>query len=179
MSHFVSTILNKNFFDLMDNETLTWIFLIGGIILMVLETVLPSGMAFILGFSGLLVGILRFLGIFADPTTATLVWFFTSVILTVGALPFIKKHFGGETSFKVADEDYEAMDQIVEVVEDISDSNNEGRIRYQGISWQARTLEGDVLAGTQVRIKYRDNTTWIVEPVYPIDKTTDTNRIKE
>ena len=163
----------------MDSETLTWIFLLGGIILMALETVLPSGIAFILGFSGLLVGILRFLGIFADPTTATIVWFFTSVILTVVALPFIKKYFGGKTSFKVADEDYEAMDQIVEVVEDINDTNNDGRIRYQGISWQARTLEGDVNAGTLVRIKYRDNTTWIVEPVYPIGKTNDTNGIKD
>lgn len=163
----------------MDSETLTWIFLIGGIILMVLETVLPSGIAFVLGFSGLLVGILRFLGIFADPTTATLVWVFTSVILTVGALPFIKKYFGGETSFKVADEDYEAMDKIVDVVKDISDTNNKGRIRYQGISWQARTLEGNVNVGTQVRIKYRENTTWIVEPVYPIDTTTHKNRIKQ
>lgn len=163
----------------MDGETLTWIFLIGGIILMVLETVLPSGMALILGFSGLLVGLLRFLGLLADPTTATLAWFLTSLVLTVGALPFIKKYFGGETTFKIADEDYEAMDQIVDVVEDISDLNNEGRIRYQGISWQARTIEGDVPAGSQVRIKYRDNTTWIVEPVHRIDKTTERNRLKE
>lgn len=163
----------------MDGETLTWIFLIGGIILMVLETVLPSGMALILGFSGLLVGLLRFLGLLADPITATLAWFLTSLVLTVGALPFIKKYFGGETTFKIADEDYEAMDQIVDVVEDISDLNNEGRIRYQGISWQARTIEGDVPAGSQVRIKYRDNTTWIVEPVHRIDKSTERNRLKE
>ena len=163
----------------MDGELLTWIFLIGGIILMILETVLPSGMALILGFSGLLVGILRFMGLLADPTTATLAWFLTSVVLTVGALPFIKKYFGGETSYKVADEDYEAMDQIVDVVEDINDINNEGRIRYQGISWQARTIDGEIPAGSQVRIKYRDNTTWIVEPVNQIDKSTDKNRLKE
>jgi membrane protein implicated in regulation of membrane protease activity len=162
----------------MDGEMLTWIFLIGGIILMVLETVLPSGMALILGFSGLLVGILRFMGLLADPTTATLAWFLTSLVLTVGALPFIKKYFGGETSYKVADEDYEAMDQIVDVVEDINDLNNEGRIRYQGISWQARTIEGDVPAGSQVRIKYRDNTTWIVEPVNRIDKSNEKQRLK-
>ncbi len=162
----------------MDGETLTWIFLIGGIILMILETVLPSGMALILGFSGLLVGLLRFLGLLADPTTATLAWFLTSLVLTVGALPFIKKYFGGETTFKVADEDYEAMDQIVDVVEDINDLNNEGRIRYQGISWQARTIEGNVPVGSQVRIKYRDNTTWIVEPVNRIEKSTERNRLK-
>ncbi len=163
----------------MDGELLTWIFLIGGIILMVLEAALPSGMAFILGFSGLLIGALRFLGMLSDPTTATLAWFITSLVLTVGALPFIKKYFGGETTFKVADEDYEAMDQIVDVVEDINDLNNEGRIRYQGISWQARTIEGDVPAGSQVRIKYRDNTTWIVEPVNRIEKSTERQRLKE
>ena len=70
------------------------------------------------------------------------------------------------------------MDQIVEAVEDINDVTNEGRIRYQGISWQARTLEGNVPAGTKVRIKYRDNTTWIVEPVDAIDQPQQ-ERIKE
>ena len=114
-----------------------------------------------------------------DPTTATLAWFITSVVLTVGALPFIKKYFGGETSSKYADEDYEAMDRIVDVVEDINDLNNDGRIRYQGISWQARTLEGDALAGSQVRIKYRDNTTWIVEPIDPMELPQERQRLKE
>ena len=162
----------------MDGETITWIFLIGGIILMILESVLPSGLSFILGFSGLLVGILRFLGFLNEPTTATLAWVITSIVLTVGALPFIKKYFGGETSYKYADEDYEAMDQIVDVVDPINDENNDGRIRYQGISWQARTLEGEVPAGSQVRIKYRDNTTWIVEPVDQID-VPQQQRLKE
>ncbi|MBO6795173.1 MAG: NfeD family protein [Balneolaceae bacterium] len=163
----------------MDGETLTWIFLIGGIILMALEAALPSGMALILGFSGLLVGVLRFLGLLTDPTTATLAWFLTSVVLTVGALPFIKKYFGGEATYKFADEDFEAMDQIVDVVEDINDLTNEGRIRFQGISWQARTIDGDVPAGSRVRIKYRDNTTWIVEPVDSIEPPTQQQKLKE
>ena len=163
----------------MDGEMLTWIFLIGGILLMVLEAAIPSGIALILGFSGLLIGILRFLGMLSDPTTATLAWFITSIVLTAGALPFIKKYFGGDTSYKYADEDYEAMDQIVDVVEDINDLSNEGRIRFQGISWQARTLEGDVPAGSQVRIKYRDNTTWIVEPVDPLELPNERQRLKE
>ena len=179
--HFVSTILTlTNFCKLMDNEMLTWIFFIGGILLMLLESLLPSGFALVLGFSGILVGLLRFLGLLFDPTTATLAWFLTSMVLTVGALPFIKKYFGGESTFKVADEDYEAMDQIVDVVEDINDNNNEGRIRYQGISWQARTIDGDVPAGSQVRIKYRDNTTWIVEPINLVKPTsTVRNKLKE
>lgn len=162
----------------MDGNMLTWIFLVGGVILMILEAVLPSGLSLILGFSGLLIGLIRLMGFLNDPTTATLAWVITSVVLTIGALPFIKKYFGGESSYKFADEDYEAMDQIVDVVEPINDENNEGRIRYQGISWQARTLEGEVPAGSQVRIKYRDNTTWVVEPVESIDAPQQ-QRIKE
>jgi membrane protein implicated in regulation of membrane protease activity len=156
----------------MDSELITWIFLIGGILLMLLEFVVPSGMALILGSSGLLVGLLRFMGLLDDPITATMAWLFTSVALTIAIRPFIKRFFAGETSYKFADEDYEAMDQIVDVVEPLNEHNDEGRIRFQGISWQARTLEGEVPAGTQVKIKYRDNTTWIVEPVDQIQEPT-------
>lgn len=162
----------------MDGETITWIFLIGGIILMALELVLPTGMAVILGFSGLVIGLIRLLGILNDPITATLAWVILSTLLSVISLPLLKKYFGGETTFKVANEDYEAMDQIVDVVEAIDDETNEGRIRYQGISWQARSLDGDIPAGGQVRIVYRDNTTWVVEPIGHID-TPETQRIKQ
>ena len=162
----------------MDSELLTWIFLIGGILLMMLEFVVPSGMALLLGATGLLVGISRSLGFLEDPVTATMAWLFTSAALTILIRPFIKKYMPGETSFKLADEDYEAMDQIVNVVEPLNEHTNEGRIRFQGISWQARTLEGDVPAGAEVRIKYRDNTTWIVEPVNQIQDLSS-NKLKE
>ncbi len=155
----------------MDSELLTWIFLIGGVVLMILETAIPSGTAFTLGLSGVIVGLLRFLGIFEEPMTATMAWLFISVGLIIMIRPLIKKYFGGETSFKYADEDYEAMDQVVDVLEPINDEDNSGRIRFQGISWQARTIDGTVPAGTQVKIKYRDNTTWIVEPVDIIEQS--------
>ena len=161
----------------MDSEILTWIFLIGGILLMFLEAALPGGVAFLLGFSGLGVGVLRYFGFLEDPFTATFVWLMSSTILTIAIRPFINKYFKGETSYKFADEDYEAMDQIAEVTEPINDLDNEGRIKFQGISWQARSLEGEIPTGAQVRIKYRDNTTWIVEPVDMIDS--DKNKLKD
>lgn len=162
----------------MDGETLTWIFLIGGILLIATEWLIPSGVAVVFGFSGLLVGAIRFFGLLEDPVTATLAWVVASALLAVVTLPFMKKYFGGETSSKFADEDYEAMDQVVDVIEPIDEYTNEGRVRFQGISWQARSLDGDIPTGTQVRIKYRDNTTWIVEPVNQIDSQTS-ERIKQ
>jgi inner membrane protein len=149
----------------MDGETLTWVFIAGGIILMILEAILPGGVAFFLGISGLGVGILRYLGFLSDPFVATFTWLFSSVALTIAIRPFIRKYFKGERSYKFADEDFEAIDQIVDVVETVSDSDNKGRIRFQGISWQARTIDGEIPAGNRAKISYRDNTTWIVEPL--------------
>lgn len=162
----------------MDGDTLSWIFLIGGILLIAAEWLIPSGISVILGISGLLVGGIRFLGFLDDPITATLAWVVTSALLAVVTLPVMKKYFGGESSSKFADEDYEAMDQVVDVIEPIDEQSNEGRIRFQGITWQARSLDGDIPAGTQVRIKYRDNTTWIVEPVSKLDSPY-TQRLKQ
>lgn len=149
----------------MDGETLTWIFLVGGIALMILETLIPGGVSFFLGFSGVLVGILRYFGIILEPGTSILTWLATSIGLILIFRPLLMKYWGGESFFKLADEDFEAMDQIVEVVEPINDQDNSGRIKFQGISWQARTVEGKLEAGQKAKIKYRDNVTWVVEPL--------------
>jgi len=149
----------------MEGDLLTWIFMIGGVLLIFLEAIVPGGIAFLLGLNGLGVGVIRYFGFLDDPLTAVVVWLLSSTVMTIAIRPFINKYFKGESSTKFADEDYEAMDQIVEVLEPVNDMDNEGRIRFQGISWQARSLEGKIPAGTQVRIIYRDNTTWIVEEV--------------
>lgn len=137
---------------------------------MILETLLPGGVAFFLGISGLGVGILRYFGFLLDPGAAILTWLMGSIGLVLLLRPFMMKHWGGESFFKLADEDYEAMGEIVEVIEPVNEEDNSGRIRYQGISWQARTLEGELPAGRRARIKYRDNVTWIVEPLDEIEE---------
>lgn len=154
----------------MDGETLTMIFFIGGVVLMIIETLIPGGVSFFLGFSGLLVGALRWFGILEDPATSVITWLFTSVALILAMRPLLMKYWGGESSFKLANEDVEAMDQMVDVVEPVNAEDNTGRIRFQGISWQAKTLEGEIPAGSKAKIRYRDNVTWIVEPVDEIEE---------
>lgn len=153
----------------MDGETLTWLFLIGGLLLMLAELVLPGGVAFFLGVSGLSVGVLRLLGLLSDPVAATAAWLLISIGLTIAIRPLIKKYFKSETTYKIPDEDYEAMDQVAIVTEELSDSNNNGRIRFGGASWQARSVEGTVKPGKEVVIRYRENTTWVVEPILGFD----------
>lgn len=157
----------------MDSEILTWIFLGGGVFLMLLETFVPGGISFFLGFSGLFVGILRYFGIFLSPAVSVGVWLILSVTLVIAFRPLLKKYWGGQSYFKLADEDYEAMDQIVDVTEPVNALDNTGRIRFQGISWQARTEEGKLPAGSKAKIKYRDNLTWVVEPVDELEEGSD------
>lgn len=148
----------------METDLLTWVFLGGGILLMILEFLLPGGVALFLGFSGVSVGILRLFGLLSSPGAAIATWLILSVALTIAIRPFIKKYLKPESYFKYADEDYEAMDEIAEVTIPVSEDNNNGRIRFNGVSWKARSLQGPIDAGKQVRIRYRENTTWIVEP---------------
>lgn len=154
----------------MDGELLTQIFLIGGVLLMLLETIVPGGVSLFLGVSGLIVGALRWLGFLADPATSVVIWLFTSIGLILAMRPVLMKYWGGESSYKLADEDVEAMDQIVEVVEPVNALDNSGRIRFQGITWQARTLAGKLEPGRKAVIKYRDNVTWIVEPADELEE---------
>lgn len=132
---------------------------------MLIETILPGGISFFLGFSGLLIGALRWLGILADPATSIIAWLFTSIGLILAMRPLLMKYWGGESSYKLANEDVEAMDQVVDVIEPVNAEDTSGRIRFQGISWQAKTLEGEIPAGSKAKIRYRDNVTWIVEPL--------------
>ena len=149
----------------MDGETLTSIFFIGGVALMIIETLIPGGVSFFLGVSGIIVGTLRWLGIMEGPATSIITWLFTSVALILAMRPLLMKYWGGESSYKLANEDVEAMDEVVDVIEPINANDNSGRVRCQGISWQAKTLEGEIPAGSKAKIRYRDNVTWIVEPV--------------
>lgn len=160
----------------MDSELFTWFLLGGGGLLMLAEAILPGGVAFFLGLSGVLVAALRFLGFLEDPLTAMTIWLLGSLGLVIAIRPVFMKYFGGDSSFTSADEDLNSMDEVVDVEEEINEFDNNGRIRYQGASWNARTHEGIIPAGAKARIKYRDNVTWIVEPYDEYIATDDINR---
>lgn len=160
--------------DWSDPEVLTWIFFLGGLILMTLEIFVPGGVSLFLGVGALITGVLRLTGLLEAPGVSVLTWLGISTVLTIALGPFLRRYFGGESSYKVPDEDLEAMDKVVPVLHEIDNSSNEGRIRFRGSSWRARTLEGTIPAGEHARIKFRDNLTWIVEEAPPPLDESDT-----
>jgi len=147
----------------LDPALITWAFFLGGLLLMLLETVVPGGVAFFLGIGGLVVAGLRGVGLLADPLTAVIAWAFLSAGLTVALRPLALRYFGGASSVGLTDEDAEAMGQTVTVVETVTDEEP-GRIRFRGATWDALAVEGRLPEGSEAQILYRDNLTWIIKP---------------
>jgi len=145
-----------------DPILLTWSFVVGGLLLMMLETVVPGGVAGFLGLGGLVIAGLRAVGLLVDPWTAMLTWIFLSVGLTIALRPLAMRFVRGEVSLALTDEDAEAMGQTVQVVEEVGEEEP-GRIRFRGAEWDARTVEGRLPEGAEANLLYRDNLTWIVE----------------
>jgi membrane protein implicated in regulation of membrane protease activity len=148
--------------DLLDPTLLTWAFAGGGVLLMLLETVVPGGVAGFLGIGGLVVAGLRAVGLLLDPWTALLTWVFLSVGMTIALRPLAMRFVRGETSLDLTNEDAEAMGQTVQVVKEVGEEKT-GRIRHRGAEWDARTVEGRLPEGAEAKLLYRDNLTWIVE----------------
>lgn len=147
----------------LDPTLLTWAFIIGGVGLMIVETIVPGGIAFFLGVGGVAVGGLRALGLLADPMTAAVTWIFLSTGLTIALRPLMLRFVQGDTSLAMTDEDAEAMGETVTVVEAVG-PDDPGRIRHRGATWEARTPDGTLPEGAEAQLLYRDNLTWIVEP---------------
>lgn len=148
----------------LDPTFLTWIFLIGGVLLLFFEVVVPGGVALFLGLGGIVVAALRFIGLLTDPFTAVVAWALLSAGLTVALRPVALRYFGGDSITGITDENAETMGQSVTVIEPIS-ADEPGRVRFRGADWDARTMEGTLPKGAEARIVYRDNLTWVVEPV--------------
>jgi Membrane protein implicated in regulation of membrane protease activity len=147
----------------LDPTLLTWAFVVGGALLMLVEAVVPGGIAFFLGIGGVVVGGLRALGLLVDPLSSVVTWVFLSTGLTIALRPLMLRFVQGDVSLAMTDEDAEAMGETVTVVEAVG-PESPGRIRFRGATWDARTLEGRLPDGAEAQLLYRDNLTWVVEP---------------
>ncbi len=147
----------------LDPTLLTWTFVVGGALLMLIEAVVPGGIAFFLGLGGVVVGGLRALGLLVDPLSSIVTWVFLSTGLTIALRPLMLRFVQGDVSLAMTDEDAEAMGETVTVVEAVG-PESPGRIRFRGATWDARTLEGRLPDGAEAQLLYRDNLTWVVEP---------------
>jgi membrane protein implicated in regulation of membrane protease activity len=167
----------------MSPDTLTWIWLIGGFLLIGLELFLPGLISGFFGIAAILVALLRWAGLISGTMASFGVWVITSAILLLTVRQLALKWFPAERSFSLTDEDVEAVGTIVEVIEEVG-ITKQGRIRFAGTTWPAVSKEGSVMPGTKAKLLYRDNLVWVIEPISELGSSADvaqleTEKLKE
>ena len=143
----------------------TWIWLVSGLALMAFELVAPGLVVIFMGMSAVLVAGLQWIGILESLPASLATWMGLSVALVAVLRRVIARYIPAEVRRDHGDDELLALGKEVEVITDCTSGNQEGRIRFQGTSWPARTIEGAVPAGKRARLLYRDNLSWIVEPI--------------
>jgi membrane protein implicated in regulation of membrane protease activity len=140
------------------------VWLTGGLVLMLLEFVVPGGIAFFLGLGAVLVALLLQLGLIDGWLQALTTWFIGSLALLFGLRGVVQKIVPAEVERGRSDEDIDAYNQVVEVCERIP-ARGEGRVVFRGSTWVARNYHADrdLELGSRVRIIFRDNLVWLVE----------------
>lgn len=136
----------------------------GGLILMLLEFVIPGGVVAFLGLGALAVAGLIYFGQIDHWITAFTAWFITSLLFLLVLRGFFQKLLPGEEELGSTDEDADAAGHLVEVVETIS-KGQQGRVSYLDSTWPATCHEQTLRAGTKARLVSRENVVWVVEPL--------------
>ena len=148
-----------------------FVWFIGGIVLMLLELLLPGGVAFFLGLGAMFIALLLFLGIISSPWYAFMAWLLGSLVLLVGLQGVLRRFRLSTVEQSNTDEDVDAYDQIVEVAQTIPE-DGEGRIHFRGTTWRARNYYQDraLPRGSQVRLVFRQDQVWVVEGVQHVTR---------
>ena len=149
----------------LDPGIITLIWLVAGILMLASEIVLPGMVIGFLGAASILVAGCRFAGLIESLGASLGLWLVTSVGLVLGLRNLAKKYFPSEEHRANVDEASEAFGAEVIVLSDCNENSSEGRIRYQGTSWPAKTVEGKIPAGHKAKLVYRDNVAWVIEAV--------------
>lgn len=141
------------------DQYLIWI--ISGIVMILLELLIPGGIVSFLGISALIVGLGVYFDFFDSIVTALTTWFITSLILIVTLRSVFMKYFEGDSIIQDVDEDKDSIGAIVEVVEEV-EPYKEGRVRYRETTWIARSDEHFDI-GAKARIINREGNIYIIK----------------
>lgn len=142
--------------------TAEMIWVISGLVLIVLEFITPGAIIIFFGLAALITGLAVYLELIVTVQNQLLFWVFTSMILVLLLRQQIKKFFPAIVKYDYQDESSEIEGKIVKVSHDISSDHNEGRVKFQGSSYQARSESEAIKAGEYAQIIRRENLVLIV-----------------
>ncbi|MCB1142079.1 MAG: NfeD family protein [Leptospiraceae bacterium] len=147
-------ILNSAFF----------LWLVGGIVLILMEFIIPGVYISFLGIGALVTAGILFIAPLSVPVQL-IIWAISSAVTILAAGQFLKNLFPSEKSFskEAIRDDYTG--KIVKVVKPIIPGQKGGRILFQGTEWDAVSINHEFGVGSKVRIFERDNIQFTVEAI--------------
>ena len=111
-----------------------------GLVLMILELIVPGGIVVFLGFSAMIVSGAIYIGLIDSLTTALITWFITSIIFMFFLRSFFMKYFEGDSEVQQVEENAEMIGKEVHVIEEIS-PDSPGRVRMRDTTWNAKSKD--------------------------------------
>lgn len=144
-------------------ETISWIWLISGLILLISEIVIPGGVIAFLGVSAMLIALGQWMGLIEGMTESFTYWFILSMGSTLLFRGMLTKMVSGKSHIEYSGEEIDAFGRVVDVIEEVSPEHSNGRIRFNGTTWDATSMKETIPPGSKVKIIERENLVWLVE----------------
>ncbi len=145
------------------NPLTFWLIL--GVVLILLELMLPGLITVFFGVSALLVAAAVWLGLLQSWMAMVVWWVVLSMTLVLTIRSVLTRYIKGDLEKGNIDEDSEAYGLEVDVIEAFEPDQMKGRIQFRGTHWDAESLGGQLRPGGRARLLSRDNLRWIVEPI--------------
>lgn len=149
----------------MTTETITWLWLIAGLVLMISELAIPGLVVVFLGLAAVLIALARWFGLIDNLLDSFTYWFILTVVIILALRGLVARYFSGDVSVTRTSEDEEAVGRIVKVIEEVGSDHDLGRVQFRGTTWKAKSEFGKAFPGQKVKIVGRDNLIWIVDPL--------------
>lgn len=130
---------------------------------MISELFLPGGFVFFLGLSATIVGALTYF-IEIQFWTQSLIWAVLSGLLIWAGGSFLRAFFPSASERVILNPE-EGPGRIVLVSKDILVERKGGRVQFQGTEWDAISKTKRIPAGKRAKIVFRENLTFVVEPI--------------
>lgn len=140
---------------------LSW--LIAGALLILLEFFLPGLVVIFLGLGGIATAGLIYAGYIRDPLHAVTCFVLSSIFLLMSLRRIILRFYPALSERAETDEDELITGQEATTITALSPHHFEGRVKYSGTTWPARSAAGEIAAGVRVKILTRQNISLVVQ----------------
>jgi membrane protein implicated in regulation of membrane protease activity len=139
------------------------VWLASGLVMILLELVIPGGIIVFLGGAAIIVAAGIYLGLITNVVTALITFFISSILLLLVFRSLFMKYFEGDYQVHQTDEQALDIGKIVEVIETIY-PHKEGRVRFRATTWLAQS-ESEIIAGKKAVIVEKKESVWVVKPL--------------